>query len=140
MSTPDTTTLVDHHDTAVAVIEPDDITRDSLAFLFESVDINVDTYPNAEDFLTKFTNQNYACLITEIVLPGIDGLELIKELSLQDRQLPTIMLTQQNDISMAVRAMRAGAVDFIEKPFVEPMLLERVKQILADRPETGDNR
>ncbi|MFW2371512.1 MAG: response regulator transcription factor [Gammaproteobacteria bacterium] len=131
MSSSDTTTLVDHHASTVVIIEPDEITRDSLVFLLESDDVNVDTFPSAEDFLTKFTNQNYACLITEMSLPGTDGLGLINKLTQLNKQLPTIILTQSNDVSMAVRAMRAGAVDFIEKPFVEPMLLERVMQILA---------
>lgn len=140
MSSSDTTTLIDHHTPAVAIIEPDEIIRDSLTLLFESNNLNIDIYISAEEFLTKLTNQNYACLITEISLPGIDGLELIKKLTRLSKQLPTIILTQSNDVSMAVRAMRAGAVDFIEKPFIEPMLLERVMQILADESRTeADN-
>ena len=140
MSISDTTTSTDHQVSTVVVIEPDEITRNSLIFLFESVGLNVHTCPSGEDFLTEPTDPNYACLITEIALPGIDGLALIKKLTQLNIQIPTIMLTQQNDVSMAVHAIHSGAVDFIEKPFVEPMLLDRVMQILAEDSQTGDNR
>jgi len=131
MSLSNTTTSINQQDATVVIIEPDEITRDSLVFLLERIGLNVETCPSAECFLMKSANQNYACLITEVVLPGIDGLELIKKLAQLNKQIPTIILTQHNDVSMAVRAMRAGAMDFIEKPFVEPMLLDRLMQILT---------
>jgi len=139
MPRPDATASIQHQ-AAAAIIEPDEITRDSLVFLLESVGLNVAIYASAESFLANAITQNHACLITEIELPGIDSFELMKKLTQLNIQIPTIMLTHKNDVFMAVRAIHAGAVDFIEKPFVEPILLERIMQILAEDSGTSDNR
>ncbi len=140
MSTSETTTSMYQQAHVAAIIEPDVITRDSLALLLESVGLNVAIYSSAEHFLAKATKQKYSCLISEIELPGIDGLTLIKTLNQLNIQVPTIILTQKNDVSLAVRTIQAGAVDFIEKPFVEPILIDRVMQILAEDSVTGDSR
>ncbi len=123
--------LVDRQTAAVAVIEPDKITRDSLQFLFESINLKVVTFTDAEHFLSALPGQTLTCLISEISLPGIDGLALIEQLKQMNKLLPTIILTRQNDVSIAVQAIHAGAADFIEKPFVEPVLLNRVLQIVS---------
>jgi FixJ family two-component response regulator len=117
----------------VCIIDSDAAVRDSLRSLFAELDVCVRLYPRAEDFLREPPPAGPACLITELYLPGISGLELLGELRARALQIPTIVLTSASDVATAVRAMRAGAVDFIDKPIVHPLLLNRVRQLLSTR-------
>jgi FixJ family two-component response regulator len=115
----------------VAIVDPDYWIYNNLAQLLDGIDVKVSTYPNAESLLEKLDSGHYACIISETCLPGIGGLELLNGLSTRQQPIPIILLTKRTDISLAVRAMQAGAADFIEKPFTEALLLKRIKQIVA---------
>ncbi len=114
----------------VAIVDPDYWIYNNLAQLLDGIDVNVSTYPNAEALLEKLDSGRYVCILSETCLPGIGGLELLEGLSSRQQPIPTILLTKRTDISLAVRAMQAGAADFIEKPFTEALLLKRIKQIV----------
>lgn len=100
---------------------------DALKCLFESVSIHVETYENAALFLESFDNKKPDCIIMDVRLPDMSGLELLEHLKVNNNRIPVIVITGYGDIQMAVRAMKAGAVDFILKPFNEQCLLEAVQ-------------
>jgi FixJ family two-component response regulator len=115
----------------VCIVDSDAAVRDSLRSLFGELDVRVRLYPRAEDFLREPPPPGPACLITELYLPGISGLELLGELRARALQIPAIVLTSAGDVPTAVRVMRAGAVDFIDKPCFHQLLLNRVRQVLS---------
>lgn len=102
----------------------------ALSWLFKSVQFNVETYENAQLFLNKYTNDKQGCIIMDVRLPGMSGLELLEQLKAQKSHIPVIIITGYGDIQMAVRAMKAGAVDFILKPFNDQCLLETVQKCI----------
>lgn len=102
----------------------------ALSWLFKSVQFNVETYENAQSFLEKYTNEKQGCIIMDVRLPGMSGLELLEQLKAQKSHIPAIIITGYGDIQMAVRAMKAGAVDFILKPFNDQCLLETVQKCI----------
>ena len=114
----------------VAIVDPDYWIYNNLAQLLDGIDVNVSTYSNAESLLERLDSGRYVCILSETCLPGIGGLELLEGLSSRQQPIPIILLTRRTDISLAVRAMQAGAADFIEKPFTEALLLKRIKQIV----------
>lgn len=116
----------------VAIIDPDNSIYNNLTQLLDGIDVRVSTYSSAETFLANLDSNRYACILSETCLPGIGGLELLEGLSMRQDPIPTILLTKQTDISLAVHAMQAGAVDFIEKPFTETVLLSLIKQIVTE--------
>ncbi|MBA2711503.1 MAG: response regulator transcription factor [Tatlockia sp.] len=103
---------------------------EALCWLFESVNLVVEKYSNAEEFLTHFHPGKMGCLITDVRMPGLSGIELIEKLPYQENPLSIIVMTAYGDIPMAIRAMKAGATDFILKPCNEQNLLELVQQCL----------
>lgn len=109
----------------------------ALSWLFKSVQFNVETYENAQLFLEKFTNEKQGCIIMDVRLPGMSGLELLEQLKAQKIHIPVIIITGYGDIQMAVRAMKAGAVDFILKPFNDQCLLETVQKCINKTSNTG---
>ena len=117
----------------VCIIDKDAAVCDSLYNLLATLDISVEAYACAEDFLRAPLAPTRCCVITELYLPGMNGIELLDELRARGMTIPTIVLASNSDVPTAVRAMRAGAVDFIDKPFVDRVLLNRVRQILAHR-------
>jgi two-component system response regulator FixJ len=102
----------------------------ALSWLFKSVQFNVETYENAQLFLAKYANDKQGCIIMDVRLPGMSGLELLEQLKAQKSHIPVIIITGYGDIQMAVRAMKAGAVDFILKPFNDQCLLETVQKCI----------
>lgn len=114
----------------IHVVDPDPSMREELRLLLATLDVTVRTYPSAEAFLAQPLPSNSGCLITEVHLPGINGIELLEQLRGLGLELPAIILACQSDVPMAVRAMQTGAVDFLEKPFVNRLLLVRVRKIL----------
>ena len=116
----------------VAIIDPDDSIYNNLAQLLDGIDVKVNTYSSAETFLARLESNRYSCILAETSLPGIGGGELLEKLGMRQDPVPTILLTKQADISLAVHAMQAGAVDFIEKPFTEAVLLGLIKQIVTE--------
>lgn len=115
----------------VFVIDDDQNVCSSLSWLFKSVQYDVEAYENAHLFLEKFNHKSSGCVITDVRLPGMSGLELLENLRANNILIPVVVITGHGDIPMAVRAMKAGAVDFILKPFNEQILLETVQKSIC---------
>jgi two-component system response regulator FixJ len=116
----------------VYIVDDDPDVRDSLRLLLEASEFRVDTFDSAAMFLDR-TREQDACLVTDVRMPGMDGLALQEELARRKDDLPVIVMTGHGDIPLAVRAMRAGAIDFLEKPFDEETLLASVRRALELR-------
>ena len=113
----------------VAIIDDDDALRDALAVLVSATGWSVDTYASAEAFLVSLTGSERAgCALIDVRLPGMDGMELFRKLAEVAPGFPVVILTGHGDVSMAVEALKAGAVDFIEKPFDPDRLLASLCQ------------
>jgi two-component system response regulator FixJ len=120
---------------SLCVVEDDADERSSLAILFGSLGISIRTYTSAEDLLGTLDQVNVSMLVSELALPGMSGIELLRRLRERGVRSPAILLGENSDIPTAVDAIRAGAVDFIEKPFIDRILLRRVRAAL----ESGDD-
>lgn len=118
-------------DTTVYVVDDDHAVRGTLHWMLESLNIDVQTYTSASEFPANYNPLRPGCLVLDVRMPGISGLQLQEILLQQNIRIPIIMITAYGDIAMAVRAMKAGAYDFIEKPFNLQLLLERIQQCLA---------
>ncbi len=115
----------------IHVVDDDAAVRDSLRLLLESSGLTVRTYSGARLFLTE-ANDSLGCVLTDVRMPEMDGLELQQRLKERGLRLPVIVMTGQGDIPIAVRAMKAGAVDFLEKPFTEKDLLGAIHRALDE--------
>ena len=115
-------------DLAVYVVDDEEPVRKSLAFMLTAMGFMVRIYPSAAAFLTKVPSDNTACLITDVRMPGMSGIELMQHLVHLGVRIPTIVITGQGDVPLAVAAMKAGAVDFLEKPFAEETRVEDVRR------------
>jgi two-component system response regulator FixJ len=118
----------------VHVIDDDDDARDSLAFLLKTANLETATYPNAEAFLAVCEKAG-GVVITDVRMPEIDGLELVRRLGARGLDLPIIVMTGHGDIPLAVEAMKAGVIDFIEKPYDDERMLGAIQTALAKRGE-----
>jgi FixJ family two-component response regulator len=114
----------------VYVVDDDPGMRDSLRFLLESRGFAVEAFGSAQDFLRSNGSQQAGCLIVDVRMPDMTGLELQERLAQQNSRLRIIVMTGHADVAMAVGAMKAGAVDFIEKPFSDETLLDSVGRAL----------
>lgn len=122
----------------IHVIDDDDAARDSLRFLLETTGQEVRTYENAAAFLAQLPVQGTGCVITDVRMPGMTGIELLKTLKARSFPLPVIIITGHGDIPLAVEAMREGAADFLEKPYEEEALLESIRRsLLVAGPAAG---
>ena len=110
----------------VFVVDDDDAVRDSLMDLVDSVGLNAEEFASAQAFLDSYDEKRPGCLVLDIRMPGMSGLDLQDRLSDIGSVLPIIFITGHGDIPMAVRAMQRGAVDFIQKPFRDQELLDRI--------------
>jgi len=115
----------------VYIIDDDEPVRDSLSWLISSVDLHVKTYASATAFLEECGQVQTGCLITDIRMPGLSGLDLQNELKVRGIEIPVIVISGHGDVQTAVRAMKAGAFDFIEKPFNDQLLLDLVNQAVT---------
>lgn len=115
----------------VFVVDDEQPVRDSLRWLLEPLKLNIETYASARDFLSAYDPARPGCLVLDVRMPRMSGLELQEELNARRIRLPVIMITGHGDVPIAVRSMKAGALDFIEKPFSEQVLLERIQHALA---------
>lgn len=106
----------------------------------ESVDLPHEIFASADDFLAKETRQRPGCLVLDIRMPGLGGLELQQELISRGNTLPIIFITGHGDVPMAVEAMQKGAVDFIQKPFRDQELLDRIRKALATDKKRREKR
>jgi len=118
-------------DATIYIIDDDKAVRDALALLFETEGMAVETYASAEAFLDTYNPERPGCLLLDILMPGMNGLELQKTLIARQLRIPIIFITGHGDIAMSVQAIKAGALDFIEKPFSNEQLLTRVQGAIA---------
>lgn len=125
------------------VVDDEEAVRRSLAMLLMAADYDVETYADAAALLNaaaRGTGLAPGCLILDVRMPGMDGLSLMEELSKRGITHPAIVVTGHADVPLAVRAMRVGAIDFLEKPYTEERLLEAVKAALAAGDEATRRR
>ncbi len=114
----------------IFIIDDNHEVCDALKYLFESVDFHVETYKSAQTFLAKYDQNKQGCILIDVRMPIMSGLELLEHLNERKNRLPIIVITGYGDISMAIRAMKLGACDFILKPFNDQCLLEIVQKCI----------
>jgi len=114
----------------VFVVDDDNALRKSLCWLIESIGLRVQTFASAHEFLDAYPADTPGCLVLDVRMPGMSGLDLQERLEERRITIPVIIITGYGDVPMAVRAMKAGAVDFIEKPVSDQMLLDRIQQAI----------
>jgi two-component system, LuxR family, response regulator FixJ len=124
----------------VYVVDDDDAIRDSLSLLLQSIGIEHAVFSSANDFLEAYDRDQHACLVTDIRMPGLSGLELQQRLNEERAYIPVIFITGHGDVPMAVNAMKSGAADFIQKPFRDQDLLDRIQRALQRDSETRQSR
>jgi two-component system, LuxR family, response regulator FixJ len=126
----------------VFVIDDDEAVRGSLKLLFRSIGLPVQVFASAQDFLPQYSLDAPGCLVVDVRMPGLSGLELQHALNLRGATVPVIFITGHGDIAMAVEAMQHGAFDFLAKPFRDQDLIDRVQRALqqdaAHRLEFGN--
>jgi FixJ family two-component response regulator len=115
----------------VYIVDDDEAVRESLALLLDSMDQNCQSFNSAVDFLNAYSGGMTGCLVLDIRMPGMNGLELQKQLNAGGSILPIIFVTGHGDVPMAVEAMQHGAVDFIQKPYREQDLLDKINMAIA---------
>jgi two-component system response regulator FixJ len=118
----------------VHVVDDDESARESLAFLLEAADFEVVSHASPLALLDILPLDGAGCVITDMRMPDMTGLELVRELNARGSRVPIIMITGHGDIPLAVEAMRAGVVDFIEKPFGESRMLDALNRALETAP------
>jgi FixJ family two-component response regulator len=116
----------------VAIIDDDELMRSALQGMLKSVGLPSQAFASAEEFLQSGQQQETACLITDIRMPGMSGLELQATLNAQHYRIPTIFITAHSDTKMRMQALRAGAVEFLAKPFDDEILLDSVRAALGN--------
>ena len=116
----------------VYVVDDDDAIRDSLRWLLEANDYKVELYDSGESFIAKYDPNAIAVLVLDVRMPGMSGLEVQEHLLARKADLPIIFITGHGDVPMAVRALKKGAVDFIEKPFQQAALKAQVEHMLNE--------
>ncbi len=115
----------------VHVIDDDAAMRDSLAFLLTAAGLMVRTFESAQGFLQDLASVKGGCVVTDVRMPGIDGLELLRLIQEMNKGLPVIVMTGHGDVPLAVKAMRLGAADFVEKPFDDEVMIDAVRSALS---------
>jgi two-component system response regulator FixJ len=111
----------------VHLIDDDEDVRRALAFLLGTAGLAVTVYESASVFLEKCENFESGCVVSDVRMPGIDGLELLRQLQQKRARMPVVVMTGHADVPLAVAAMKEGAVDFIEKPFADDVLLAAIQ-------------
>lgn len=127
-------------ESVVHIVEDDVDVRETLRMLVESAGHPVRTHATAEAFLEALSGERPGCVVTDVRMPGMDGLELLENLSAQAPDLPVLVITGHGDVAMAVKALKSGAVDFIEKPFDIDALLGSVDAALERGRVASDRR
>ncbi len=124
------------HRGKVYVIDDDEAMRDSLDFLLGSADFHVTLFESAHHFLDTLSSIDFGCVVSDVRMPGIDGIELLKRLKASHSAFPVVIMTGHGDVPLAVEAMKLGAVDFLEKPFEDDRLIGMIDTALR-RAESG---
>jgi len=120
----------------VFVVDDDEAVRSSLKWLIESAGFGVETWGTAQEFLSAFNPNRHGCIVLDIRLPGMSGLELQQKLSGSGVQMPVIIITGHGDVPTAVRAMKNGAVELLEKPINDAVLLGKIREALEQDSKT----
>jgi FixJ family two-component response regulator len=116
----------------IAIVDDDDLMRNALQGLLKAVGLPAQAFASAEEFLQSGQHHQTACLIADIRMPGMSGLELQVKLNAERCRIPTIFITAHGDTKMRLQAMRAGAVEFLAKPFDDEVLLQNVRAALEN--------
>ena len=124
------------HRGKVYVIDDDEAMRNSLDFLLGSADFHVTLLESAQDFLNTLPTIGFGCVLSDVRMPGIDGIELLKHLKASGSLFPVVIMTGHGDVPLAVEAMKLGAMDFLEKPFEDDRLIGMIEAALR-RAEPG---
>jgi two-component system response regulator FixJ len=111
----------------VYVIDDDEAMRDSLNFLLGAADFDVTLFESAQQFLDVAATIDFGCVVSDVRMPGIDGIEMLKRLKASRNALPVLIMTGHGDVPLAVEAMKLGALDFLEKPFEDERLIGMVE-------------
>jgi two-component system response regulator FixJ len=119
------------HTPTVFVVDDDEAVRNSLRLLLKSVGLAAVALSTAQEFLSKYDPQQPGCLILDVRMPGMSGLELQEQLNVRGAMIPVIFITGHGDIPMAVEAMQQGAFDFLQKPFRDQDLIDRIQRALS---------
>lgn len=120
----------------VLVVDDDDGVRQSLAFLLRSARLPVETYASATELIAKLPAGQAGCIITDVRMPGMSGIDLLRHVQSLPQPVPVIIITGHGDVPLAVEAMKYGAMDFLEKPFDDDALLNAVRAALDTRHQT----
>jgi two-component system response regulator FixJ len=126
------------HEPIVHVVDDDDAVRESLSFLFSTAGIDVRCYESPKPFLESLPVSTPTCVVTDIRMPGMTGVDLLRRLRELGHALPVIVITGHGDVTLAVEAMKLGAVDFIEKPFDGEVLLAAVRSALKEQASEAE--
>lgn len=121
----------------VYVIDDDESARSSLEFLLDVAGVRVRSFASGDQFLKSSPPMKRACIITDVRMPGMGGVDLTRRVKDTDPSVPVIVITGHADVPMAIDAMRAGASDFIEKPFEENVIISAIRRALSEKAE-GD--
>lgn len=121
----------------VYIVDDDDAVRESLALLLEASGYTVRAFASPEDFLHAAASLDFGCVLADLQMPGMDGLELQRHLRELALNLPVVVITGHGDVATAVEAMRAGAIDFVEKPFTDAAIIAGITLALASRPQAS---
>jgi FixJ family two-component response regulator len=127
------------NNSVVYVVDDDVSVREALASLIGSVSLNVECFASPQDFLRRRNRDGPSCLVLDVRMPGLSGLELQRELTRTAQPIPIIFISAHGDIPMAVEAMKAGAIEFLAKPFRDEDLLDAIRQAL-DRDQSAQGR
>ncbi len=119
------------HDPIVYLVDDEEAIRRATAFMLRSAGMHVESYESGDDFLRAARSLDPGCVLLDIRMPGTDGLDVQDALAAQGITMPVIIMTGHGDISAAVRAMKAGAIDFLEKPFEKAVLLAAIERAAA---------
>lgn len=120
----------------VHLIDDDEAVRTALSFLLDIHDLPARTYASATEFLAVADGLKSGCIVTDVRMPEVSGLELVRKLKERGVPLPVVMITGHGDVPLAVEAMRAGVIDFIEKPFDDEVLLRSIRMALDTKAES----
>src|SRR6266851_9948 len=120
----------------VYVIDDDEAMRDSLDFLLGAANFHVTLFESAQHFLDALPDASFGCIVSDVRMPGIDGIEMLKRLKSSRSTFPVVIMTGHGDVPLAVEAMKLGAVDFLEKPFEDDRLIGMI-DIALKQAESG---
>jgi FixJ family two-component response regulator len=123
----------------VFIVDDDDAVRDSLGLLMKSVGLKARVFDSAESFMENYKPADTGCLVLDIRMPGMSGIELQRELSNRKWELPIIFITAHGDIPMAVEAVRNGALDFVQKPFDDKELVGKIEKALSESQQRQED-